>query len=353
MKKKSIVTISVIIISILLGLNIYMYLKSYKISQYAYESNLNTESIVLIDKFRTNINRMAQAQKLYLVTAKEEYRNNYEQNLQKIYSTINELESSGSLTGAEKQELIMVVEEYSNMEKDMMNLINKQIIGADLEKAIVQSNQAQLNILRQLDNSVEKTKDNAIQQNETMVSQTNLQKNGIQIISTFFTVMSSTFLYYAKKNPTKFGGKIGKIIYCISNTIEPDKKIEKEIKDIEKEIIKIEKGNNESKKCMKDLLNHEKNLEGIKLINMEANNIREKLKEADEIITKIDFQIKKLIIDIEEIKECSSQIQGEKIRNIEYEMIELRILFETLPIYSNIILDISTNIKNNNNVENL
>lgn len=354
MTKKSIVIVSSIIISVLIGLNIYMYTKSYSVSQYIYQNNVNAKGIVLIDKFRVNINRMSQAQKLYLVTSKEEYKKEYENILENVYSSIEELEKSNSIDDIEKEELIMVLDEYSDMEKTMSNLIKGEVISENLEKAVIESNQAQLNILKQLDKSVDKTKENLVKQNDSFVSQINTQKNTVQILSTIITAIGSSFIYYIKKNPAKFGTKVGKIISSIDDE-EKDTGIciGNNIKKIEAEIIEIEKEAKQSKKCMLELLNHEKNLEGIRLINNEANNLKAKLLEGDEILAKIDFLLKKLIIDIEEIKECSEQIQAEKIRNIEEVMVDLRILFETLPIYSSIILDISTNIKNNNSVEKL
>lgn len=354
-KKLQVVIWSTIIISIV-ALNIYVCKNSSMITKYVNESNSHTQRIVLIDKFKSDINTIAQANKLYILTQKYEYKIEYEEALKNVYKTINELEADGSISSDEKNELIIALKDYSNINSKTMNINTVSKISEDIENNILKSNQSQLEVLNQLDKSVEETNKNVKEKNNIIESALNNQKGNVQVISTILTAIGSGILYYIKKNPVKLGKQVGEIIGCISNIEEntenasEGKQIDKNNKDIKKdefdeEVNKIEKEYEEVKKCVDNIIMYEKAIEYFNLIYKQSAKMEVKINQSNEIIDDIFIYLNQLKINIEECKNCSGEIKLDLLNEIQTQLIELKILLETIPIYNEIIKDASNEIK--------
>lgn len=351
MNKKLHVTIWSTIIIFLVSLNIYVYNNSLKVSKYVDESNSHTESIVLIDKFRTDINVMAQVNKLYLLTGKNEYKIEYDETLKRVYKTINDLEASGSISNDDKSDLIKALEEYShiNMETMSSNIINK--IDANVENEILKSNEAQLSVFKELDKSVEQTNKTVREKNNVIESILKNQKGNVQFASTIITAIASGIFYYIKKNPAKVGKQVGEIIDCITN-IEGEKnfdlnKTEENQENINlknstkdelyEEIKEIEKKYDDVKECINNIIKYEKVISYCDLMYSQTIKMEEKIDKSNEIMNEIYIYLNQLKINLRECKDCKDEIKLDLIREIQEKFVELKIVFESIPIYNDVI----------------
>ncbi|MGL4912465.1 MAG: hypothetical protein ACRC3Y_08535 [Romboutsia sp.] len=360
-KKLHIIIWSSIIVS-MISLNIYVYMNSLKVSKYIEVSNSHTNSIVLIDKFRTDINMMAQSSKLCLLTGKTEYKDDYEKALKNVYKTINDMNISGNITDKERDELIKVVEDYSNLNTQAMDVDAGNHISSDVETDIVKSNNAQLNVLNKLDKSVEETHKSTKETNNIVEETLKNQKGNVQTISTILTALVSAIAYYIKKNPSKAGTQVGEIIECIAN-IDDDKENNKELEsknniennkefiNMKKEVeeIKVEKENEDAQMCIDEIVKYEKILESCTLIYKQSIKMKSKVYKSNEIANEIYIYINQLKINIEECKNCSEKMRIDLLKDIQERFIELRILIATLPDYNEMIEDISTEVINSKN----
>ena len=353
MTKKLILTVSVIVICMLIGLNICTIFSSKKISKYVDESSLDTQSIVIIDNLRTNINKLSQAQKLYLLTSKEEYKTKYYEELKYVYQLIDDMEQYGRINTEEKNELINVVNEYDELDKTLTSVNAGDVITPQVENEIIKSNNAQLNILQQLDKSVESTNKDLLDKNNTITSSSEFQSIWIQVVSTIITGIGSAFAYYIKVYSKKSNGKLGEIVNCISDMTDEDNNNNDEMINVHHEIVNVDKQNDYYKKCMEDLMKYEKMLEDAKLIYLESTNMKNKIKEVNNTINKIEITLDKLKEKIENIESCSSEIKKYVIEDIEDEITNLKVLFQALPIYNDIISEISNSMKNRSNTREL
>lgn len=339
MSKKLTLITSLVVIILLIVLNIYIYISNQKLSQYVDESNSHTQSIVLIDRFRTDINVMAQAQKLYLLTSKEKYKNQYEENLKNIYKIIDDMVLTGDITSTEKDEILNVVDEYSNINNTTMDLINDVKIDEDVENMILKSNEDQISILEQLDKSIEYTGKNVAEKNGTISENADSQKSGIQTISTIITGFLSSVLVYIKKNSNQFGKEVQSIVKCIGNENDDEN-----INEQDKESQVINKENQNIKRSIEDIIECEKMLEAAKLVYGQSTKIEDKLNNSFAIIKEIDEYLKILKKMIAESEDCYPGEKSIMMRDIEDKFIKLRILFESLPNYNDTILDVYKNM---------
>lgn len=351
MSKKLHVTIWSTIIIFLVSLNIYVYNNSLKVSKYVDESNSHTQSIVLIDKFRTDINVMAQLNKLYLLTGKNEYKVEYDETLKRVYKTINDLESSGRISSNNKSDIVKVLEEYSYINMETMNSNVNNKVDENVENEILKSNEAQLSVLKQLDKSVEQTNATVKEKNNIIESTLKNQKGNVQVASTIITAIGSGIFYYIRKNPVKAGKQVGEIIGCITN-IEDEKKansnkIEEKQENINlknsakeelyEEIKEIEKKYDDVKECINNIIKYEKVINYCDLMYSQTIKMEEKIDKSNEIMNEIYIYLNQLKINLRECKDCKDEIKLDLLREIQEKFVELKIVFESIPIYNEVI----------------
>lgn len=342
-KKLHIIIWSSIIIS-MISLNIYVYINSLKVSKYLELSNTRTTSIVLIDKFRTDINIMAQASKLYLLTGKIEYKSDYEKALKNVYKTISDMNELGNITDNERDELIKVVDDYSHLNTQAMDIDSGNNINSDVEKDIIKSNNAQLNVLNKLDKSVDETHKSSKETNNKVEETLKNQKGNVQTISTILTALVSTIAYYIKKNPSKAGTQVGEIIDCIAN-IDDNK--EKNKIENEKEFDSIKKESKDEQIYLDEIVKYETILESCDLIYKQSIKMKTKVYKSNELANEIYIYIYQLKINIEECKNCPEKMKIDLLKDMQEKFIELRILIAALIDYNEMIEYISSEAINN------
>ena len=352
-KKTQVIIWSAIIIS-MIALNVYVYLDSSNVYKRINESNAHTDRIVLIDKFRTDINIMSEDNKLYLLTGKKEYKDSYDKTLGKLYKNINDMNISGTITNKEKDEATKILGEYSKLNIAILNDGTPNKIDSNMEDNILKLNHLQSDLIYELDESINKDYQNIKEKNNTIQEISKSQKVNVQATSTALTAIISAIAYYIKKNPSKTGAQVGEIIDCIVN-IDDDKDQDKGSKNkIKDENIEENTGKNEEverkkeydvlEKCIEEVVQYEKIVELYNLIYKESVRMKSKIQKSNEVINEICIYINQLRINIEECKDCPEKMRIELLNEIQEKLIELRILVETLPNYNELIEDISNEI---------
>lgn len=332
MNKKIVVVSCITIIGILVCLNIFLYSNNNKVNSYLEEGSLRTDSMLEISKFRIEINKMAQAQKLYFLAGKDKYKKEYEYYLTSICSKLNVLETRGIIDKVQREELLKSINNFNLLNENLGGSANLEHIPKDTEELILQLNDSQINILSQLDSSIDDTKNVINDNNSSAIANTDLQVNGVHIVSTIITGLTSVFLYFLKKGTNS--ETINKFIDCID-----------EIEDKNKTVNKKEKSLEDIEKIKVDIGKYEELLKIVKILYSENNSIKYNIEKCRKSIEQIDNNLYRLKI---EIKDCSDLSQ-ELFDNIQKQIVELRIEFQALPLYNKIILDLYNIIINEEN----
>lgn len=338
MTKKILMIIGFIIITLLLALNVYMSIDSKSILETADNNNFNTQSIVIMDKFRLRINEMCQAHKLYLLTGKEEYRAKYEKILNNNYLYMEELLTKGSITEEERAQIAKSLDEYYKLglESNTLDLDNGN--RNEIENEILKSNITQQNILASIDKIVEEKSRIAEEENNIIMSSTTQQKSGVQTVSTIIASVVSAFLYTLRKFKVDTG-KIDELLKTLKDLMKKDTE-----KDIDKDSSKI-------KNVEKEILNFEKELQSLKIIYKQTYKVGNNLSEVGRIIDRIEIKLDDLNIQIDNTQNCSSKVSDILVEEINGKLIDLKVLLSSLPIYNETIAELSKEIVDNHNKE--
>lgn len=328
MTKKRILIFSAFIIGILVLFNIYIYNSNNNVNNQINECNLNTQSLACMSNIKIDINKVAQAQKLYLLTSKSDYKSEYEFYFKKIYNEVNELYKDGIINKTQYINLKNSLDDYKTLNDNLISN-NSENISLELENVLLSSNDAQIKFLSKLDDIINTTKDTITEQNATIKDNTDLQINVAQVTSTIITSIITLFVYLIKK-------------YSKSDTLD--------------DVFKCLIGVDNNKEDESDFNNKYKN---------DINSINETLKQYEQIIeianilskqnSKLECNLSKCKILINDIKKsinilCNDSHIDNKyaqaiIADVQDQLIELSILFESLPIYNDLLLDLYELIK--------
>lgn len=337
---KKVMTISCLSIILMLSiLNIYLYKNNKDVNMFIEQSNIQAESMLEMSKFKVEINKMAQAQKLYLLTSKKEYKDEFNSYISSIYLTVDELERSKKIDINQKESLIKYIKQFQEINDSLIEITNKVEVSTEVEQIILQLNEAQINLLSQFEATIEDSKNIIEERNNIAIENTDTQVNGVQAVSTVITGLTTVFLYLFRKGVNK--ESVEKLLGCIdsdinnnltnnSNNSNPSNYSEnvvykKNVNDhVDIDVIK------------KEIKHYDGLLRAIKLLYKENHDIKYNIDNCSMLISQIDKELSKLKIEVEE---CSESSKSSLLR-IQKQFIDLRISYEALPIYNKLTLDI-------------
>ncbi|MGL5314353.1 MAG: hypothetical protein ACRC92_13975 [Peptostreptococcaceae bacterium] len=332
MTKKKISIFSLAIIFIIFIFNVYIYNSNNNVNTQIQQTTSSTQSLSNISNFRIDINRMSQSQKLYLLTLKDEYKSEHEFYLNKVYNQINVLYTDGDIDKAQKTELLNSLNEYKTLNNTLVKNISGISITEETENIILSANESQIKLLSKLDSSIDLTKSSIEDQNTLLQNLTDFQANGVHVVSTVITSIISFFLYFLKKysNPED----VGDFIKCIDHLNDDDNNENKP-----------HSNNNQSIELINEkLLKYEKMLEIINAIYKQNSKLECNLSKCEMIIKDLRKSTNKLIQDSNTCSDVAKNI----IDDISEQLTELKILFESLPIYENLLSDLHEIINSSN-----
>lgn len=326
MTKKTMMILCVLIICALFVFNIYLYYSNNDMNNMLEDSTTNTEYITQVSKFRSEVNMMSQAHKLYLITSKEEYKKEYNTYLQNTLSTLNNLEKEGVIKSKQKNELSNAIQEYKIKNESLEGKINYEV-SPEVENLIVESNETQLSVLGQFDKSIEEARLSVKQQNDFVISASDSLKKGVQGISGIVTAITSGMMYFLKNPKNK--ETLTNLVECLE---------EQEIPKSSKVDIKKDPSNiniQDLENIEKNIIKYNEAIDGIKLVYIQNPNIKEKFNNIQKILLEIEKSLYKL--KFESNSDEKMQIYLEDIKN---SLIDLKINIEILSTYNDFSLDI-------------
>lgn len=329
MKKKIFISISVIII-MLLSVSTYTYINEQQLSHYIEESNVLKKKVLILSDLRTDLVKCSQVQRLYILTGKKEYKNQFDNNIKEIYKVIDDMYKEGYLSVTEKKKLNYTINNFNNLSKDYFIKNHTNYISSQLENELVNYNKEQLKVLNNITLDISSQSDDIAKENDKINLLYSTQSKLVQGVSSSIAVIISGFLYYFKVRLKKDNIDIDDIINYLSKDEKEDLREVKEIEDLN--LFKLKIAENE-------LL-----LDNAKLLYMESLKLKDQCEKSEIILAQIDASVKTFKSLLDDIDNYPDVAQKIILNDIENQLLNLKILFKSLPYYNEFIMDISKNM---------
>lgn len=336
MTKKIIIGITVIF-SLLIYISCYAYVSNQKLSEYVKESTTLREKILLLGDLRTEIVKCSQSEKLYLLTNKNDYKKQFNNNLKQVYIKIDDMYNQKYISKTEKDKLLFAIDKYKNSSSTYFNENYSNSITPELENNIIQYNSEQLDVLKEVTLDITSESDDFSQKDNLINAFYSNQTKLIQGASSFITIIISGFLYYFKKKLKKDNVDIEDIINYLTSCEETTNNkvsIPSSTTDNSKNLVT----------CKQIIGESEVLLSNAKLLYIQSLKLRDQYEKSDIILSQIDISIKSLKLKLYTLDDYSIAAQNVILDDIENQLINLKILFKSLPYYNEFIIDISKNM---------
>lgn len=344
MKKKVFIGISSII-SMLIIVNVYVYINHQKVSEYIEESNLLRKKILILDEFRGDVVKASQFQKLYILTKKEPYKNDFDKTLNNVYKQIDEFSSKGYISETEKSQLKYTMDEFQDLSFTSIKYESNYVISEDLEKQILKYNESQLKLLHEVTLDLASQDENLDNKNSKIGLSSDLQTKLIQAVSSAITVLVSGFAYYFKVKLKKDDVDIEDVINYLTKSDD-----EKKVKSTQKKSSLTNQQVFPNPKELEELKNtitqNEILLCNANLLYKQSIKFQNQCIKSEQILNEIDVYVKKLKVKLDDIQDYPTSAQKIILDDIEKQLIEFKILFKSLPHYNEFIVDISSTMIN-------
>ena len=119
--KKFIIIVLAIIITFLLGLNIYIISSNNTISNNVDTLQTVKNEITLLESYSGNIVNLAHMQKSFLLTGDDKFKTQYSDSLSKAYEDIDTMLNQETITNSDKVELVNYLDDYNDLNNDIFN----------------------------------------------------------------------------------------------------------------------------------------------------------------------------------------------------------------------------------------
>lgn len=344
MKKKVFIGISSII-SMLIIVNIYVYINHQKVSEYVEESNLLRKKILILDEFRGDVVKASQFQKLYILTKKEPYKNDFDKTLNNIYKQIDEFNSNGYISEAEKSQLKYTIDDFQDLSSTYLKDESNYVISQDLEKQILKYNESQLKLLHEVTLDLASQGDNLDSKNSKIGLSSDLQTKLIQAVSSAITILVSGFAYYFKVKLKKDDIDIEDVISYLTKS-DDEKKVQLPQEQNSLTNKQISTTPRELEELKNTITQNEILLYNANLLYKQSIKFQSHCIESEQILNEIDVYVKKLKVKLDDIQDYPTSAQKIILNDIENQLIEFKILFRSLPHYNEFIVDISSTMIN-------
>lgn len=334
MKKKIVISLSVII-TMLLSISVYTYITNNKISSYIEESSSLRKKTLILSDLRSDLVKCSQDQILYILTQDKEYKNKFDEGMKEIYQNVENTHKEGYLTLTEKNKLTYTLDNFKDLNINYFNQSYNNSISTQLENEIINYNAEQLKILNNITLDITSQSESIEQENDKINSLSTLQSKSIQSASSLVAIIISGFLYYFKVKLKKDNVDIEDIINYLTTN---DKK------NIDNNKNKIDDLNLlKSKITENEIL-----LDNAKLLYMQSLKLKDQYEKSEVILAQIDSSTKILKLILNTLEDYPDTAQKIILNDIEDQLLNLKILFKSLPYYNEFVMDISKNMIKNN-----
>lgn len=334
MKKKIVISLSVII-TMLLSISVYTYITNNKISSYIEESSSLRKKTLILSDLRSDLVKCSQDQRLYILTQDKDYKNKLNEGMKEIYQNVENMYKEGYLTLTEKNKLTYTLDNFKDLNINYFNKNYNNSISTQLENEIINYNAEQLKILNNITLDITSQSENIEKENDKINSLSTLQSKSIQSATSLVAIIISGFLYYFKVKLKKDDVDIEDIInYLTTNAKENIDDNKKKIDDLD--LLK-------SKITENEIL-----LDNAKLLYMQSLKLKDRYEKSEVILAQIDSSTKILKLMLNTLEDYPDTAQKIILNDIEDQLLNLKILFKSLPYYNELVMDISKNMIENN-----
>lgn len=311
--KKFIIIVLAIIITFLLGLNIYIISSNNTISNNVDTLQTVKNEITLLESYSGNIVNLAHMQKSFLLTGDDKFKTQYSDSLSKAYEDIDTMLNQETITNSDKVELVNYLDDYNDLNNDIFNTNPSLPLSQENEDIVIKSDEIQNNMLRKISSLIAAKTDSSSENSSTISDSISSQNSIVKIISSFFTLgISGPIYYFVKKY------KNGEISF---NTIIDSINKEEEVID-----------------------NYSNILTYINLTNTLNLQLEKEWNEVSDLIINLQKSISEIKEQLSSITFQDKLIFEDKFKNIEIQLLEIKLLVKQLPDYHKFIVNLSQNL---------
>lgn len=311
--KKFIIIVLAIIITFLLGLNIYIISSNNTISNNVDTLQTVKNEITLLESYSGNIVNLAHMQKSFLLTGDDKFKTKYSDSLSKAYEDIDTMLNQETITNSDKVELVNYLDDYNDLNNDIFNTNPSLPLSQENEDIVIKSDEIQNNMLRKISSLIAAKTDSSSENSSTISDSISSQNSIVKIISSFFTLgISGPIYYFVKKY------KNGEISF---NTIIDSINKEEEVID-----------------------NYSNILTYINVTNTLNLQLEKEWNEVSDLIINLQKSISEIKEQLSSITFQDKLIFEDKFKNIEIQLLEIKLLVKQLPDYHKFIVDLSQNL---------
>ncbi len=255
--------------------------------------------------------------------------------MKEIYQNVENMYKEGYLTLTEKNKLTYTLDNFKDLNINYFNKNYNNSISTQLENEIINYNAEQLKILNNITLDITSQSENIEKENDKINSLSTLQSKSIQSATSLVAIIISGFLYYFKVKLKKDDVDIEDIInYLTTNAKENIDDNKKKIDDLD--LLK-------SKITENEIL-----LDNAKLLYMQSLKLKDRYEKSEVILAQIDSSTKILKLMLNTLEDYPDTAQKIILNDIEDQLLNLKILFKSLPYYNELVMDISKNMIENN-----
>lgn len=311
--KKFIIIVLAIIITFLLGLNIYIISSNNTISNNVDTLQTVKNEITLLESYSGNIVNLAHMQKSFLLTGDDKFKTQYSDSLSKAYEDIDTMLNQETITNSDKVELVNYLDDYNDLNNDIFNTNPSLPLSQENEDIVIKSDEIQNNMLRKISSLIAAKTDSSSENSSTISDSISSQNSIVKIISSFFTLgISGPIYYFVKKY------KNGEISF---NTIIDSINKEEEVID-----------------------NYSNILTYINVTNTLNLQLEKEWNEVSDLIINLQKSISEIKEQLSSITFQDKLIFEDKFKNIEIQLLEIKLLVKQLPDYHKFIVNLSQNL---------
>lgn len=311
--KKFIIIVLAIIITFLLGLNIYIISSNNTISNNVDTLQTVKNEITLLESYSGNIVNLAHMQKSFLLTGDDKFKTQYSDSLSKAYEDIDTMLNQETITNSDKVELVNYLDDYNDLNNDIFNTNPSLPLSQENEDIVIKSDEIQNNMLRKISSLIAAKTDSSSENSSTISDSISSQNSIVKIISSFFTLgISGPIYYFVKKY------KNGEISF---NTIIDSINKEEEV-----------------------IVNYSNILTYINLTNTLNLQLEKEWNEVSDLIINLQKSISEIKEQLSSITFQDKLIFEDKFKNIEIQLLEIKLLVKQLPDYHKFIVNLSQNL---------
>lgn len=317
MKKLKKYTLFFLCISIvfLISINIFVVLSHNSLSTKVENLSVIKSKISSLDTFKTIIVNLGHSQKFYLLSFDENYKVKYNNYLSDAYDSLDKLSESNSISDSYKETLTTMLKEYDDINLKLLGNKVELPLNDEMQGYLAKSNEIQINIMHSISTAISSNRDTTSENQSSLSTSINKQKNIIQGLSSFFTVVLGGPAYYIFK---KY--KNGEI------------QLDDILNVLEKEKIKVDNYSNIIT-FASILNNHNKEMK------KQWIEVRDKIELLQKSIS--DLKIKAINCDVSVLPNFNSEMQA-----MEIQLLEIKLLVKQLPDYHEFIISLTDSMIN-------